>query len=71
MRPKRTSVALWTEGKLRVFTEVEMEGIINSRAHGCSLPLLTYAGVTRKLMSTAVNDRVSAATDMKSTPASA
>jgi hypothetical protein len=31
MRPRRTSVALWTEGKLRAFVEAAMEGIINSR----------------------------------------
>jgi hypothetical protein len=31
MRPRRTSVALWTEGKPRAFVEAAMEGIINSR----------------------------------------
>src|SRR6202795_4354313 len=31
MRPRRTSVALCTDGRLRVFVEAEMEGIINSR----------------------------------------
>src|ERR1700675_2120268 len=31
MRPRRTSVALCTDGKLRVFVEAEMEGIITSR----------------------------------------
>src|SRR5229473_41911 len=31
IRPRRTSVALCTDGRLRVFAEVEMEGIINSR----------------------------------------
>src|SRR6202162_1370981 len=31
MRPRRTSVALCTDGKLRVFVDAEMEGIITSR----------------------------------------
>src|ERR1019366_974195 len=31
MRPRRTSVALCTDGKLRVFVEAAMEGIITSR----------------------------------------
>src|SRR6266853_5141890 len=31
MRPRRTSVALCTDGRLRVFVEAEMEGIITSR----------------------------------------
>src|SRR5216684_2919788 len=31
MRPRRTSVALCTDGRLRVFVETEMEGIITSR----------------------------------------
>ena len=32
MRPRRTSVALCTDGKLRVLVEVWMEGIIASRS---------------------------------------
>jgi hypothetical protein len=31
MRPRRTSVALWTEGNLRALVEAAMEGIITSR----------------------------------------
>src|ERR1019366_8944113 len=37
MRPRRTSVALCTDGKLRVFVEAAMEGIITSRVVRCSL----------------------------------
>src|ERR1700687_970498 len=97
MRPRRTSVALFTDGRLRVFVEAAMEGIITSRwSLGQSLvigrwslaietvdypdPRTTddqrpttafYAGVTLKLISTAVDECVSAPTEMKSTPVSA
>src|SRR6202158_2484605 len=97
MRPRRTSVALCTDGRLRVFVEAAMEGIITSRwSLGQSLvigrwslaietvdypdPRTTddqrpttafYAGVTLKLISTAVDECVSAPTEMKSTPGSA
>jgi hypothetical protein len=93
MRPRRTSVALWTDGRFRVFVEEGMKGIINSRwplvVGSLSLSLANqivarcsirerlktndrgYAGVTRILISTAVDECVSAPTEMKSTPVSA